>query len=72
MWQKKEAAKNEADKKPESGAKQNDEPVPVVLKLDMHCEGCVKKINRAVRHFEGTRSLFISRLDDYEFFFLIC
>ncbi|KAG4916359.1 hypothetical protein JHK87_053916 [Glycine soja] len=57
MGEKKEAAKNEADKKPESGAKQNDGPVPVVLKLDMHCEGCVKKINRAVRHFEGVEDV---------------
>ncbi|KAG5055572.1 hypothetical protein AAZX31_03G164200 [Glycine max] len=57
MGEKKEAAKNEGDKKPESGAKQNDGRLPVVLKLDMHCEGCVKKIKRAVRHFDGVEDV---------------
>ncbi|XP_020212808.1 heavy metal-associated isoprenylated plant protein 6 isoform X2 [Cajanus cajan] len=45
--------KNEAD----SGAKQNDAPAPVVFKLDMHCEGCVKKIKRAVRHIHGVEDV---------------
>ncbi|RDX92136.1 Heavy metal-associated isoprenylated plant protein 6, partial [Mucuna pruriens] len=54
MGEKQEPAKNEADKKPDSEAKQNGGPSPVVLKLDMHCQGCVKKIKRAVRHFDGT------------------
>lgn len=31
----------------------NDDIPSVVLKLDLHCEGCVKKIKRAVRHFDG-------------------
>jgi len=52
-WQKKGKAKNEGDNMPESGGKQNDVPVPVVLKLDLHCEGCAKKIKRAVRKFNG-------------------
>ncbi|CAH2042332.1 unnamed protein product [Thlaspi arvense] len=49
-------AKNEAEaKKPEAAAadKKDDGPITVVLKLDMHCQGCAKKIKRVVRRFEG-------------------
>ncbi|XP_027352631.1 heavy metal-associated isoprenylated plant protein 6-like [Abrus precatorius] len=53
MGEKKEHAKND----PDGGAKQDDRPAPVVLKLDMHCEGCVKKIKRAVRHFDGVEDV---------------
>ncbi|KAI4349114.1 hypothetical protein L6164_009750 [Bauhinia variegata] len=35
----------------------DDGPAPVVLKLDMHCEGCVNKIKKAVRHFEGVENV---------------
>ncbi|MED6121470.1 hypothetical protein PIB30_030438 [Stylosanthes scabra] len=41
----------------EGGGNKNDAPSPVVLKLDMHCEGCVKKIKRAVRHFDGVEDV---------------
>ncbi|TKY62127.1 Heavy metal-associated isoprenylated plant protein 26 [Spatholobus suberectus] len=57
MGEQKESAKNEADKKHDSGEKKNDGPAPVVLKLDMHCEGCVKKIKRAVRHLDGVEDI---------------
>lgn len=46
--QQKEGAKNEGEKK-------DDGNVAVVLKMDMHCEGCAKKVRRAVRSFDGTR-----------------
>lgn len=37
--------------------KKNDALPAVVLKLDLHCEGCVKKIKRAVLRFDGTDSI---------------
>ncbi|KAH7856195.1 hypothetical protein Vadar_033814 [Vaccinium darrowii] len=37
-----------AEKKPDE--KKEEGPPTVVLKLDLHCEGCAKKIKRAVRH----------------------
>ncbi|XP_061345764.1 heavy metal-associated isoprenylated plant protein 3-like [Gastrolobium bilobum] len=57
MGEQKEQAKNETEKKPDGGAKKDDGPVPVVFKLDMHCEGCVKKIKRTVRHFDGVEDV---------------
>ncbi|KAK7245102.1 hypothetical protein RIF29_39936 [Crotalaria pallida] len=56
MGEKKKEPKNETEKKPDGGGggdKKND----VVLKLDLHCEGCVKKIKKAVRHFEGVEDV---------------
>ncbi|CAN4117110.1 unnamed protein product [Withania somnifera] len=29
-----------------------DGPAAIVLKLDLHCEGCAKKVKRSIRHFE--------------------
>lgn len=51
--------KNETEKKVADGAaaKKDDTPAPVVYKLDLHCEGCVKKIKRTVRHFEGAETV---------------
>ncbi|XP_027931310.1 heavy metal-associated isoprenylated plant protein 6-like [Vigna unguiculata] len=57
MGEKKEKAKNEAGNTPDSGGKQNDVPAPVVLRIEMHCEGCVKKIKRAVRSFNGVEDV---------------
>lgn len=54
--QQKEGAKNEGEKKPaaaDAGAKKDDGPTPVILKLDLHCEGCAKKVKRALRSFDG-------------------
>ncbi|XP_057424133.1 heavy metal-associated isoprenylated plant protein 3-like [Lotus japonicus] len=56
MGEKKEQPKNETAKKPDEGAK-NDAPAPIVYKLDLHCEGCIKKIKRTVRHFEGVENV---------------
>lgn len=47
--QQKEGAKNEGEKK-------DDGNVAVVLKMDMHCDGCAKKVRRAVQKLDGTRS----------------
>lgn len=51
-----EGAKNEGDKKPAAdagGKKVDDGSTTVVLKTEMHCEGCAKKIKRAVKNFPG-------------------
>ena len=32
-------------------------PSPFVYKVDMHCEGCAKKIKRMVKHFEGVKDV---------------
>ncbi|KAK7355533.1 hypothetical protein VNO80_14791 [Phaseolus coccineus] len=58
MGEQKEQPKNETEKKPEDGApKKDDGPAPVVYKLDLHCEGCVKKIKRTARHFPGVETV---------------
>ncbi|CAI9760671.1 unnamed protein product [Fraxinus pennsylvanica] len=49
--------KNEGEKKADGGGKKEDSPIPVVLKLDLHCEGCAKKVRRSVRHFEGVENV---------------
>nr|GEU78530.1 heavy metal-associated domain, HMA [Tanacetum cinerariifolium] len=49
---KKDASKNKDDKKKIDG-----ESVTVVLKLDLHCEGCAKKVKSSIRHFEGVESV---------------
>ncbi|XP_044505777.1 uncharacterized protein LOC123225723 [Mangifera indica] len=50
MGEQKEAPKND-------GAKKDDGVVTVVLKMELHCEGCAKKVRRAVRHYEGVQSV---------------
>ncbi|KAK7277509.1 hypothetical protein RJT34_22523 [Clitoria ternatea] len=58
MGEQKEQPENKTEKKPDEGApKKDDGPAPVVYKLDLHCEGCVKKIKRTVRHFEGVETV---------------
>ncbi|KAL5136963.1 Heavy metal-associated isoprenylated plant protein 6 [Glycine soja] len=60
MGEEKEQPKNETEKKPEEAAaapKKDDGPIPVVYKLDLHCEGCVKKIKRTCRHFQGVETV---------------
>ncbi|PPD70847.1 hypothetical protein GOBAR_DD32270 [Gossypium barbadense] len=51
--------KPEAEKKPaaDSGAKQDDGKVTAVYKIDMHCEGCAKKIKRSIKHYEGVEDV---------------
>ena len=36
------------------GKKEEAGPIAVVMKLDLHCEGCAKKVKRSVSHFQGT------------------
>ncbi|VFQ78956.1 unnamed protein product [Cuscuta campestris] len=40
---------------PKGAAGKEEEPpaAAVVLKLDLHCEGCAKKVRRSIRHLDG-------------------
>ncbi|XP_057984081.1 heavy metal-associated isoprenylated plant protein 6 [Malania oleifera] len=54
MGAEKEAGKGEGEKKADagkdSGKGAGDGALPVVLKIDMHCEGCAKKVKRFVKN----------------------
>lgn len=54
MGEQKEGGKNEGEKKDNGN-------VAVVLKMDMHCEGCAKKVRRAVRSFDGVEDVKVDR-----------
>ncbi|GFQ03297.1 heavy metal-associated isoprenylated plant protein 26 [Phtheirospermum japonicum] len=41
----------------EGGGKKDEGAITAVLKLDLHCEGCAKKVKRAVSHFEGVEKV---------------
>lgn len=47
----KEGGKNEGEKK--AADKKDDGIITAVYKLDMHCEGCAKKVKKAARNLEG-------------------
>lgn len=49
------AEKNEGGKKAaaEGGEEKKVGPITVVLKLDLHCQGCAKKVRRSVAHLQG-------------------
>lgn len=49
--QKDDGAKNEGEKKP--AEKKDEGKATAVFKMEMHCEGCAKKIRRAVRDLDG-------------------
>ncbi|KAK8561931.1 hypothetical protein V6N13_148930 [Hibiscus sabdariffa] len=59
MGEQKEGAKPEAEKKPaaDAGAKKDDGNVTAVYKIDMHCEGCAKKIKRSIKHYQGVEDV---------------
>ncbi|CAA2980851.1 ribosome biogenesis regulatory homolog [Olea europaea subsp. europaea] len=42
---------------PDRGGKKEDGLITAVLKLDLHCEGCAKKVSRSVHHFEGVENV---------------
>ncbi|KAH6798816.1 hypothetical protein C2S51_035300 [Perilla frutescens var. frutescens] len=41
----------------EGGGKKEETPMTVVMKLDLHCEGCAKKVRRSVSHLEGVETV---------------
>uniref|UniRef100_A0A0E0B8V0 HMA domain-containing protein n=1 Tax=Oryza glumipatula TaxID=40148 RepID=A0A0E0B8V0_9ORYZ len=54
----KESVKEEqAEKKEEAAEEKPDEPQEIVLKVDMHCEGCAKKVEKSLLRFEGVENV---------------
>lgn len=53
--EKKKADAAGGEKKKDEGGKgkKDDGPITVVLKVDMHCEGCARKVRHAIKGFEG-------------------
>lgn len=57
-------AENKSENKNDGGGggggekKKEDGVVTVVMKLDIHCEGCALKIKKSVKNFEGIGILF--------------
>lgn len=56
-----EKKENKGEKKAENNnnnkgeaKKGGDGPITVVLKIDIHCEGCALKIKKSVKNFEGS------------------
>lgn len=54
--QEKKKEENGKEEKKED-EKKEEEPQEIVLKVDMHCEACARKVARALRGFQG---LFLS------------
>ncbi|XP_030533380.1 heavy metal-associated isoprenylated plant protein 7-like [Rhodamnia argentea] len=50
---------NKEEKKEEAkeGEKKKEEPPEIVLKVDMHCEACARKVARALKGFEGVEEV---------------
>ncbi|KAA0051833.1 heavy metal-associated isoprenylated plant protein 3-like [Cucumis melo var. makuwa] len=56
--QKKKKNDNEKNGDGEGGGKKKEDiPFTIVLKIDMHCEGCANKITKCVKGFEGVQSV---------------
>ncbi|XP_072971821.1 heavy metal-associated isoprenylated plant protein 7-like [Typha angustifolia] len=45
------------EEKKEQEEKKEEEPPEIVLKVDMHCEGCARKVARSLRRFEGVEDV---------------
>ncbi|XP_038983554.1 heavy metal-associated isoprenylated plant protein 7-like [Phoenix dactylifera] len=58
----KEEKKMEEEEKKEEGTEEKkeekeEEPPEIVLKVDMHCEACARKVERSLRRFEGVEEV---------------
>ncbi|KAJ8492612.1 hypothetical protein OPV22_014333 [Ensete ventricosum] len=47
----------EEDNKEEAAEAKEEEPPEIVLKVDMHCEGCARKVERSLRRYEGVEDV---------------
>lgn len=57
---KEEAKKEKREEEKKEEEKKEEETPEIVLKVDMHCEACARKVARALKGFEGHYySLFI-------------
>lgn len=60
MGEAKDAGEKKADageKKADAGEKKAEGPAPAVFKIDLHCDGCAKKVRRYVRNFDGVEDV---------------
>lgn len=53
MKENKEEKKEEAKEGEKKDEKKEEAPPEIVLKVDMHCEACARKVARALKGFEG-------------------
>lgn len=71
-----EQKKNEGDNKKKGGdgggnkKKNETASVTVVLKVDMHCEGCASKIVKCVRSIQGLIFFFYILLSHFDFCYM--
>ncbi|OAY72839.1 heavy metal-associated isoprenylated plant protein 7-like [Ananas comosus] len=49
--------KEEATEEKKEEEKKEEEPSEIVLKVDMHCEGCARKVEKCLRKFEGVEDV---------------
>ncbi|CAL9014986.1 unnamed protein product [Prunus brigantina] len=54
--EKKEEKEEEEKKKEGKDEKKEEEPPEILLKVDMHCEACARKVARALKGFEAKKS----------------
>ncbi|XP_061954538.1 heavy metal-associated isoprenylated plant protein 7-like [Populus nigra] len=54
---KEEDKKEEAKEEEKKEEKKEEEPPEIVLKVDMHCEACARKVARALKGFEGVEEV---------------
>jgi len=50
---KEEEKKEETTEEKKQEEKKDEEPPEIVLKVDMHCEACARKVAKALKGFEG-------------------
>lgn len=69
MKDKKEEEKKEEEKKEEAGGageekkeEENKEDEPLVLKVEMHCGACAKKVAKSLKGFQGIYFLYSTKL----------
>lgn len=55
--EKKEESKEEKKEEEKKEEKKEEEPPEIVLKVDMHCEACARKVARALKGFEGVEDV---------------
>ncbi|KAI4296043.1 hypothetical protein L6164_036033 [Bauhinia variegata] len=53
----KEETKEEKKEEEKKDEKKEEEPPEIVLKVDMHCEACARKVARALKGFEGVEEV---------------
>ncbi|GMY36616.1 heavy metal-associated isoprenylated plant protein 7-like isoform X2 [Fagus crenata] len=55
--EKKDESKEEKKEEEKKEEKKEEEPPEIVLKVDMHCEACARKMARALKGFEGVEEV---------------